>query len=580
MKETRSRSQVQFGFLPKQTVDLGGRIWKVREWINPIPRSVDATALRRELIRVGTPWSLEGKDGGMVAALHARRDVRLLTVDAEAGVRVDPFPQTWMCRTCQRVHDRIERSCECGGRSMGQLPFVGYCDECGAIREPYIPRCPTHDSVRVVLPGTAFATEITFECPICKNTMRKGFGTPKCQCGKGNLTFNVHRSASVYTPRTVVVVNPPSPEVMKRLTAAGGRMRALRWIVDGMKEFRIEEVGPTRQTVLDTLLAQGLAQDIAERAADVASAGLRQSPDIDLPLDCREGALDDAETIALAFSESRTRIEDLAKGHPRSSELGTLYLDAYPAALRRAGFVTIELIERFPVLTGSFGYTRGSTTPGKSRLVPFETKSGDYVVYGDVVKTEALFFQLDPMRVAGWMETRGYNLTHWDDARSARLALLNIAEIPSAGSQAIAPNAGVELLTLVHSLAHRAIRQLAVVAGIERSSLSELLVPRHLGFFIYAGARGDFVLGGLQAAFETELHRAMQELVTAEHRCPLDPGCRLAGAACVACLHIGEPSCRHFNCFLDRRILSGDSGWFRWRDDADIQVRSANPIAP
>jgi nitrite reductase/ring-hydroxylating ferredoxin subunit len=44
-----------------------------------------------------------------------------------------------------------------------------------------------------------------------------------------------------------------------------------------------------------------------------------------------------------------------------------------------------------------------------------------------------------------------------------------------------------------------------VVCGIERDALSEYLVPGHLGFFVYAGARGDFVLGGMQAVFESNL---------------------------------------------------------------------------
>ena len=64
--------------------------------------------------------------------------------------------------------------------------------------------------------------------------------------------------------------------------------------------------------------------------------------------------------------------------------------------------------------------------------------------------------------------------------------------------------------TLIHSYCHRFIRVAAVHTGVERTSLSELLVPHHLGFFVYAAARGGFVLGGLQAVFEGELHRLLQ----------------------------------------------------------------------
>jgi hypothetical protein len=102
-----------------------------------------------------------------------------------------------------------------------------------------------------------------------------------------------------------------------------------------------------------------------------------------------------------------------------------------------------------------------------------------------------------------------------------------------------------------------------VFAGIDRNALSELLVPHHLAFVVYAAARGDFVLGGLQAVFETELHHLLRDIVLGDHRCALDPGCKHSGGACMACLHIGEPSCRYFNQFLDRRTLFGDAGYLQ-----------------
>lgn len=117
------------------------------------------------------------------------------------------------------------------------------------------------------------------------------------------------------------------------------------------------------------------------------------------------------------------------------------------------------------------------------------------------------------------------------------------------------------MLILVHTFAHRLIRRTAVFAGVDRESLSELLVPAHLGFFIYAAARGDFVLGGLQAVFETELDGLLTDFIDGDHRCALDPGCRRSGGACAVCIHLGEPSCRYYNRFLNRSVLSGPNGF-------------------
>lgn len=98
-------------------------------------------------------------------------------------------------------------------------------------------------------------------------------------------------------------------------------------------------------------------------------------------------------------------------------------------------------------------------------------------------------------------------------------------------------------------------------AGIDRDALAEYLIPAHLAFIIYARSTSDFVLGGLQALYENDLHNSLGEFVRAEGRCPLDPGCLHSGGACMACLHVGEPSCRHFNRFLTREVLLGPDGY-------------------
>lgn len=218
----------------------------------------------------------------------------------------------------------------------------------------------------------------------------------------------------------------------------------------------------------------------------------------------------------------------------------------------------IELVDKFPVLTGHFGYTRGPTSPGTSRLRAYRDRSGSYIVYGDLGETEALFIKLRPQSVAEWAQARGYHLDPWTDATSARVALLRGGDQSHASGKRSLRS---DLEQLVHSYSHRFIRCTAVHAGIDRNALSELLVPLHLGFFVYAAARGDWVLGGLQAVFESELNLVLRDMVHGERRCPLDPGCTRGGGACVACLHLGEPSCRLYNTTLSRGSLFGSSGY-------------------
>ncbi|MDC6295119.1 hypothetical protein ACQZ32_09290 [Ralstonia pseudosolanacearum] len=563
MKEKRSASQVLFGYLPEQTVDLRNGVWKIKDWRTPIVRNdIDDESLRRAIQRQVTPWRNKGMDGGFYAALQSGAKIETVTLDPDNGVDVEPFPKSWICNSCGRVHDTPDANCRCGKKvGKGQLFFVGYHEACGAIKAPYIPRCPTHNDVAVAFPGTASATEIRFFCPVCDTTVRQGFGFTKCSCGQGNLSYQPHRAASVYTPRAVVIVNPPSKEKIRAVLERGGPPKALKWIVDGMKTRTMEELPATRESLRQTLIAQGLPGEMIERMLDLAgqSGDASVQADVSLPDLTRADAEAQAVTIALAMSSSRVTTDDLVSGSEDQSDLGNLYRSDYARAMRVSHVEGIELVERFPVLTGQFGYTRGKHEPGAGRLVPYRSRSG-YRVYADMAETEALFVRLDPIRVATWLTQRGHVLPAWNDSRSARIAILKSAVLPDAWADR-QRDIGADLLELVHSYTHRFLRITATFAGIDRNALSELLVPLHLGFFVYAAARGDFVLGGLQAVFETELHRLLEAVVTEERRCPLDPGCKDSGGACLACLHVGEPSCRYFNRYLSRDALFGQSGY-------------------
>jgi hypothetical protein len=565
MREYRSGSQILFGFLPEQTVDLSSRVWKVLRWNQPIPQSVDDATLREELIRQAGAWDRSGRDGGFVRDLRRGFSPTLYSLNFASGVRVEEYPRVWICKACNRICTTNSQQCACGARRWGQFHFVGYHD-CGVLREPWFQPCPAHRQARIRFPGTASAAEIILDCPDCGRILRRGLGMPNCSCGNGRVTFTVHRAARVYTPRSVVLVNPPTPERIRELREAGGSTRALQWVANGMRTRSARDLGRTRSAFLRQLLEQGFDPKSAESLANQARE-MGQVTDDDLPIDLPEPYRAEAEAeavrIALATLESRVRLSDLSRCAAANPELGGLYDDRYRRALGFSGLESVELIDRFPVLTGVFGFTRGDAAPGAARLVAFRNRNGNYTVYGDVAQTEALFFRLQPTSVARWLEIRGCQIPAWRDETSARWSILRTASIPAPGSDPpqIATT-GSELLTLIHSYSHRLIRRAAVHAGLDRASLSEFLVPLHLGFFVFAAARGGFVLGGLQALFESALHDVLEDSTFSEHRCALDPGCEQAGAACVACLHLGEPSCRWFNRYLDRRALYGTEGYF------------------
>lgn len=570
---SRSGSQILRTFLPDQTADLRGDIYRVEDWSAPTPIQVDNDLVRRHLLREIGAWTGHDKDGGMGDELLRGAVVEVVELDERRGVTVERYPRVWLCRVCKRIGRSIERPCKCGQRRWGQLHFVGIHD-CGAIEEPWIRRCSEHDDVRVVIPKSAKAADITFECPICHVRTMQGLGFNRpCPCGDGTLRWNVHKARTVYTPRGMVLINPPRPEHRETLKLAGGARKALVWVVEGLTAQSPSDVvaKQTKEELRASLIANNIAPDVAESMAELAEQTGQLAKPGDHPIDSlpetrRDGAEQEAVDIAMALAESRSPTTALRSTTP-GDVLDQRYRDSYPAALTRAGIAGLDLVDRFPVLTAMYGYTRGDDDPAKCRLVPFRRRRGVFRLYGNLAETEAFMVRLDPVRVATWLTRRGHALPGWSigdsDPVAARVAILRSAVIPNKRDDQSIESSGADVLNLVHTYAHRFIRQAAVFSGIERDALSEYLLPGHLAFFVYAAARGDFVLGGLQAVFESNLDDLLAAFVDAEHRCPLDPGCSRGSGACSACIHLGEPSCRFFNRFLNRETLFGTGGYLR-----------------
>src|SRR5438067_13747110 len=103
MRLERGASQILFGFLPGQTVDLEGRIWRVTNWLDPVPLALDQAIVRNTLLHVIYPWTQAGRDNGVAAALHANAHVEVVGVNLVRGVSVDAFPQQWRCKKCGRM---------------------------------------------------------------------------------------------------------------------------------------------------------------------------------------------------------------------------------------------------------------------------------------------------------------------------------------------------------------------------------------------------------------------------------------------------------------------------------------------
>lgn len=556
----RGIAQIVFGFLPQQTADLNNRVWRVKRWSNPNYVALDQEILRGELLSAIHPW--DGLDNGLAARLQSKTEVHVLT-PSRSGIEVEPFPRLFRCKKCSRLERSFENPCKCGAKSWAAFPFVAF-HSCGFIQEPFIAVCDKHKQVKVNNPKSNNARDVQFSCPVCPTRVQNGFRWLNCECGQGTLDYTVHRAGAVFNPHSLVVVNPPNEELARQLRSTSARLDTLQWVLNGMAEEKPLDDSLNIETLIEMFKASGVTEAVAHSMAHAAAAqsgGKLASGKNDIPLSAsaKDRAAGAALKIAYATSGGRTTFENLLDR--ASSTMQQRYEIQYPAAVRACGLERVELLDEFPVLTAYFGYTRGNGKAGTSHLRWYKDEKGRPQLYGLRARTEALMFTLDPIAVAGWLFDQGALKSVPSNPRDARLAILETCEVPRAGDVDQAGTPGGLLLTLVHSCSHRMIRTMASFAGTDRDGLAEYIVPEHLTFIIYARSTSDFVLGGLQALYENDLNGALHEYLHAEMRCPLDPGCMQNGGACMACLHTGEPSCRHFNQFLGRPALFSQVGF-------------------
>ena len=125
----------------------------------------------------------------------------------------------------------------------------------------------------------------------------------------------VHRAASVYTPRTVAIVNAATRDQIERIERAGGASRALEWILSGMTTRSIEQ-SPTGEATLRSILAR--------IAVDRHTEHLRHAIGGDVTVGRPDPA--GGEDICVAMPELIECVEDrslLIADHPHFLEIDT-----------------------------------------------------------------------------------------------------------------------------------------------------------------------------------------------------------------------------------------------------------------
>jgi len=237
---------------------------------------------------------------------------------------------------------------------------------------------------------------------------------------------------------------------------------------------------------------------------------------------------------------------------------------------RLMGLQDVLVLDDFPMILAAYGYTRtedGPRGPGRpdilSRLNPFPVDrdhSGRTPVFVDQINADALVLRLDPLRVLDWLVRNGVNPKvpqGSDSAMSIRGYFVQVFSDAKLRETLSASDPAQRMVFgLLHTLTHYGIRQAALLSGLERTSLSEYLLPSTLSCVIYCNHRFGATIGALTSLFEQSLDEWLST-IRSTHRCIYDPVCNDSGGNCHACTHLAETSCRYFNLNLSRAFLFG-----------------------
>lgn len=284
----------------------------------------------------------------------------------------------------------------------------------------------------------------------------------------------------------------------------------------------------------------------------------------------REAALFPGEFTTTTLEELRDAEPDLAERAIISENIKILKTQRAVRSIRYVKDVSV-------VLT-SVGFSRELDNPVHNpneipvRLNGYidevsQNLAGKTPVYVLPANTEALHIRLDPVMVLRWsIDNLGWVVDDesvLDNEQRAHAFIIQAAPLLArtpAVTYSEAKHSGdtnsLNMLGLIHTLAHLLMRSAKQGSGYNENSLMEYLFPVDLSFLIYVTSTTDYTTGGLMSLFKHGLPDWFDIANLDALNCLYDPLCGQTGGSCHGCTQkaIG---CETFNHGLSRAYIHG-----------------------
>lgn len=570
----RSISQVVRRHTPGSLLylDEHGFIGQVRQIKGERDISVDPERLHGQVARFLRRWE--------------EREGRLLNIDAEVAVRDlvpitpqavywEPFPHAYRCmwETCQVFHDGTDDDftgrCRRCGHALQQLPYVYYhrCGSLNYLRPGPDVHCPNHGKNAIYFYDTRRFATSSWRCRECN--YEKPFWFPLCGREACRVQDPQHPRVQasfwndqwVHYGQTVAFINLDERQADQFLGTARGRslihLGVLGEVPAGRRRLlrALQDVEESCPSCSQTVFAGSrFCSQCGSRLPDeLFRAG--ESRGAHFPIESDSGRC--AWSLLRDLEASRSLRDEVAQQQAEGVTDG-----ARAWALERAeaaGIFDVVLITDFPLTTAAVGYTRDRSGP-PAWLRAFDRIDEKIPIYTHTAETEAWLVQVRAAALRRWLVANQVEpfATELHDVGEDETTLKEwfVTRLARAADGSSPDDVRLERIvaSLLHSLSHVTLLSLATHAGLESSSLGEMLLTDALGFAIYAG---DSDLGALTAAFEQLVGPVFSDAVRDYANCKFDPACgHDDGGACVGCIQLYR-GCQWFNEDLSRAYLFG-----------------------
>jgi hypothetical protein len=520
------------------------------------------------------------------------------SIGAPREVRFVPYPEVFSCNGCRRVYrftdlarrgGALDGKCPaCSGR-LNRLRYV-QAHNCGRLEELFVPqtcaKCGARD-IAFYDPGRV--KQARWYCAKCKADLQSLRAAP-CKCAYSQslpdgsfdrwLRVVPTGDASLFAPHTVAFINfaEDSSGQLRSSPDAARLMLARAWgllpqpvakllqertsaVKDGGNAALADMVKELRKLDPSNALVKKFDEDQGkppgQDVIDKVGALLVKYAGGEAPVPRRSLV----ELTTLLDSTDITSIEDVASILEGSGDTdGAAEIrEAKDKAATLLGIREVRVINDFPLALCAFGFTRISRDPARSVISPFPLNdAGKIPVYAMSSETEALWFQLDPVRVVEWLVANDFASGPVPTVEAEAWAWL-YGRVPGLQQAPYEPDYGdetaVAIRTLLHTMSHIFLGRIEW-SGFSPSSVGEYLMPGSLSFILYANRYAEHKIGGLTTLFEQRLGTWLWDAVQSGRECVYDPICTDDGGSCAGCTH-REHNCVSFNRELSRATTYG-----------------------